>query len=166
MYKKRARQLNAQLLRQLSTQIRRLPPAPGPGRHNGAPRRAGVSPASGGAAQHRLPAHLRRRSGAVPGHTGPAGPGAGGGLALPAPTGTPAQPMFPSEENEALRRTCAPGAFFFLTLLQVLFDDERTRFPTDPLLDIALLPEEALEGSHYRDCYLPLRPGLPPGICL
>ena len=62
--------------------------------------------------------------------------------------------MFPSEDNEALRRSCAPGAFFFLSLLQVLFDDERTRLPLDPLLDIQLLSEADLEGSHYRECYL------------
>ena len=62
--------------------------------------------------------------------------------------------MFPSVENEELRRAYAPGAFFFLTLLQVLFDDERTRFPTEPLLDIQLLSEEDLAGSPYRDSYL------------
>ncbi len=62
--------------------------------------------------------------------------------------------MFPSTETEPLRRAYAPGTFFFLSLLQVLFDDERTRFPLDPLLDIQLLPEEELAGSHYRDCYL------------
>ena len=62
--------------------------------------------------------------------------------------------MFPSDENEGLRRAYAPGAFFFLTLLQVLFDDERTRFSPEPLLDIALLPEEDLAGSNYRECYL------------
>ena len=62
--------------------------------------------------------------------------------------------MFPSEDSEELRRSYARGAFFFLTLLQVLFDDERTRFPLDPFLDIQLLPEAELEGSHYQDCYL------------
>ena len=62
--------------------------------------------------------------------------------------------MFPGREADAALRACGPGAFFFLTLLQVLFDDERTRFPLDPFLDIQLLPESELEDSHYRDCYL------------
>ena len=62
--------------------------------------------------------------------------------------------MFPCEENEELRRACAPSAFFFLTLLQVLFDDERTRLPLEPLLDIQLLSEEELANSPYRDAYL------------
>ncbi len=52
--------------------------------------------------------------------------------------------MFPHPDNEALRRRLAPGSTFFLALLQVLFDDERRRFPSQPLLDIELLsPEEA-----------------------
>ena len=50
--------------------------------------------------------------------------------------------MFPHPDNEDLRRRLAPGALFFLTVLQVLFDDERRRFPPDPLLDIDLLPAE------------------------
>ena len=50
--------------------------------------------------------------------------------------------MFPHPDNEDLRSRLAPGALFFLTLLQVLFDDERRRFPADPLLDIDLLPAE------------------------
>ena len=62
--------------------------------------------------------------------------------------------MFPDSEDEERRRACAPGAFFFLTLLQVLFDDERTRLPLDPLLDIRLLSEGELAASPYRDCYL------------
>ena len=59
--------------------------------------------------------------------------------------------MFPSAGTESLRRSYAPGAFFFLSLLQVLFDDERARLPLDPLLDIQLLPEGDLADSHYRD---------------
>ena len=34
--------------------------------------------------------------------------------------------MFPSEDNEELRRACAPAAFFFLTLLQVLFPNSKS----------------------------------------
>ncbi len=61
--------------------------------------------------------------------------------------------MFPHPDNEEVRRAHAAGAVFFLNLLQVLFDEERQRFPMEPLMDIPLLEAEELSGSAYADAY-------------
>ena len=51
----------------------------------------------------------------------------------------------------AAEREHGAGALFFLALLQALFDDERRSFPTEPLLDIALLDD--VEDSPHADLY-------------
>ena len=59
--------------------------------------------------------------------------------------------MFP-EEDPRLEEHGA-GAVFFLSLLQVLFDAERSQLAADPMWDLALLEEEELSGSAHQDSY-------------
>ena len=59
--------------------------------------------------------------------------------------------MFP-EKDPRLEEHGA-GAVFFLSLLQVLFDAERSQLAADPMWDLALLEEEELSGSAHQDSY-------------
>ena len=59
--------------------------------------------------------------------------------------------MFP-EKDPRLEEHGA-GAVFFLSLLQVLFDAERSKLAADPMWDLALLEEEDLSGSAHQDSY-------------
>ena len=59
--------------------------------------------------------------------------------------------MFP-EKDPRLEEHGA-GAVFFLSLLQVLFDAERSQLAADPMWDLALLEEEDLSGSAHQDSY-------------
>ena len=61
--------------------------------------------------------------------------------------------MFPEPDFEARKEPFAPGAVFFLALLQTLFDAERALLPPDPMWDLMLLEEGELEGSPHQDSY-------------
>ena len=61
--------------------------------------------------------------------------------------------MFPEPDFEPRRERHGPGAVFFLSLLQALFDAGRTKAPPDPLWDLALLEEDELKDSPYQDSY-------------
>ncbi|MDE7262123.1 MAG: cytidyltransferase-related domain protein, partial [Oscillospiraceae bacterium] len=61
--------------------------------------------------------------------------------------------MFPEPEFEERRETYGPGAVFYLSLLQVLFDAERSKLPPDPMWQLELLDEEDLAGSAHQDSY-------------
>ena len=61
--------------------------------------------------------------------------------------------MFPEPDFEPRRERHGPGAVFFLSLLQALFDAGRTKAPPDPLWDLALLEEDELAGSAHQDSY-------------
>ena len=61
--------------------------------------------------------------------------------------------MFPEPDFEPRRERHGPGAVFFLSLLQALFDAERTKAPPDPLWDLVLLEEDELAGSAHQDSY-------------
>ena len=61
--------------------------------------------------------------------------------------------MFPEPDFETRREAHGPGAVFFLSLLQVLFDAERAKLPPDPMWQLELLDEEELAGSAHQDSY-------------
>jgi len=62
--------------------------------------------------------------------------------------------MFPRDNFTPEAEAFGAGAEFYLTVLQVLFDHERSALPFDPLMDFAFLtPEEAAEyesGKEYH----------------
>ena len=55
--------------------------------------------------------------------------------------------------EESRQERHGAGAFFFLSLLQVLFDTERDKLPFDPMSDLDLLEEGELSGSAHQDSY-------------
>ena len=55
--------------------------------------------------------------------------------------------------EESRQERHGAGAFFFLSLLQVLFDTERDKLPFDPMSDLELLEEGELSGSAHQDSY-------------
>ena len=59
--------------------------------------------------------------------------------------------MFP--EADPRLEAHGAGAVFFLSLLQVLFDAERSLAAADPMWDLVLLEEEELAGSAHQDSY-------------
>lgn len=61
--------------------------------------------------------------------------------------------MFPRDSFRPRAERYGAGAVFFLALLQVLLDTEAALLPADPLRRMALLGEEELEESLYRDSY-------------
>ncbi|MBD5150487.1 MAG: cytidyltransferase-related domain protein [Oscillibacter sp.] len=61
--------------------------------------------------------------------------------------------MFPEEDLLPRQEAHGAGAAFFLSLLQVLFDAERSMLPSDPMWDLELLEESELEGSAHQDSY-------------
>lgn len=61
--------------------------------------------------------------------------------------------MFPEDSFLPRQEKHGAGATFFLGLLQVFFDMERTKKPADPMWDLALLGPEELEGSAHKESY-------------
>ena len=61
--------------------------------------------------------------------------------------------MFPEPDFDPRRELHGAGAVFFLSLLQVLFDAERTMLPPDPMWDLALLDEADVKDSAHQDSY-------------
>ena len=61
--------------------------------------------------------------------------------------------MFPQDSFRPRADRHGAGAVFLLALLQVLLDAEAALAPPDPLRRMALLGEEELESSLYRDSY-------------
>ena len=55
--------------------------------------------------------------------------------------------MFPENGFAPEAARCGGGAVFYLTVLQVLLDHERSALPFDPMLDFTFLTEE-----EYEDC--------------
>ncbi len=61
--------------------------------------------------------------------------------------------MFPEPDFEPRQEVHGAGAALFLSLLQVLFDAERTRLPPDPMWQLELLEEDELALSAHQDSY-------------
>ena len=61
--------------------------------------------------------------------------------------------MFPDPANEERHSRHGAGAVFFLSLLQVLLDAERALLPADPLWQIDLPGEEEVADSPHRDSF-------------
>ena len=61
--------------------------------------------------------------------------------------------MFPEPGQESRRERHGAGAVFFLSLLQVLLDAERTMLSADPFWQLELLEEEELSDSSHQEGY-------------
>ena len=61
--------------------------------------------------------------------------------------------MFPRPEFDQRRRAHGAGACLLLSLLQLLFDEQRRRLPFDPMLDIDLLTEEEYATEDHGPSY-------------
>lgn len=61
--------------------------------------------------------------------------------------------LFPRPEFDEKRRRSGAGACLLLALLQVLFDDEHSRLPFDPMLDIRLLEEGEYAAEDHGESY-------------
>ena len=65
--------------------------------------------------------------------------------------------LFPSPEAEEPRKRHGAGAVFFLSLLQVLLDAERDLLPPEPLWNIDLPEESEVSDSPHLDSYRQFR---------